>query len=152
MAPSWASSSVKYFAWLVCVALCRPLLFKMCVSSRQNAWFCVFLYTLHFVILSKYCFLDTRNGLKPCFLTQRLKSALLAACRSCQTKRYSNPSKYSKCAFRRSETLVFLVHFYVCKSRLSQPSGVYQSERPSGRKARTTRQPRRGDTSHSTGM
>ena len=152
MAPSWASSSVKYFAWVVCVVLYGQLLFNMCVSSRQNACFCLFLYALHFLILSHTCYLEVQNGLKPCVLTEMLKSALSAACRSCQTKHRSNPATYSKCVFRRGETLVFLVRFYVCKSRLAQTSGFLQSERPTGRKARTARQPRRGDTSRSKGI
>ena len=67
MAPSWGSSSVKYFAWLVCVALCRPLLLKMCVSSRQNAWFYVLLCILTFIFFQKCIFLSSGLGSNPVF-------------------------------------------------------------------------------------
>ena len=152
MAPSWRRICDRYLASTrVCCSMQSASLQNVRFVEAKRLILCFALYT-QLCYSFKKMFLEAQNGLKPCFLTQMLKSARLAACRSCQTKHYSNPSKYSKCAFRRGETLVFLVRFYVCKSRLSQTSGFYQSERPSGRKARTTRQPRRGDTSHSTGI
>ena len=112
LAPSWAPWSLRYIPWLGFVALCRRLLLKMCISSRQNAYFYVSLRILNLLFLEKVCFSEAQNGLKPCFLTQMLKLAFLAACRSFQTQHYSfSSSKSSQRAFRRGETLVFPFRF-----------------------------------------
>ena len=104
------------FQALVCVALCRRLLFKMCISSRQNAWFYVSLCIQNVIFLSKMCSFEARTGVKPCFFTQMLNSAFLPVSFFSTNQRYAFLSKSSKCVFRRGETLVF---FFVSRLKIS---------------------------------